>query len=262
MSRIVLRLDVLVLHWQKQMFLCRLQEVFAVIHRARFYNTSSDFVYIELRGRIIGKKLVPGERLPEVKIASDMGVSRTPVREALRRLAAEGLVRIVPNSGARVAAPTAKEMENAYAVREYLETFSVRLACTNGLDSRTSERIEEVLASEEEAFKARDLDAYLEVNNTFHRMLADASKNVILREYVENIILRTNVYILFYDSFDEDINYSTEEHRGILRAISDKDADRAERLMREHLRHSHRALAVPEKKRAAAASVKDKTYAH
>ncbi len=72
----------------------------------RMYNTSSDSVYMDLRGKILSRELKPAQRLLEVKIANEMGVSRTPVREALRRLANEGLVKIVPNSGARVASPT------------------------------------------------------------------------------------------------------------------------------------------------------------
>ena len=71
----------------------------------RLYTTSADYAYQELRHRIITKQLKPGQRLPEVNIAVQMGVSRTPVREALRRLASEGLVIIIPNSGARLAAP-------------------------------------------------------------------------------------------------------------------------------------------------------------
>jgi DNA-binding GntR family transcriptional regulator len=216
-----------------------------MFHNTGFYNTSSDYVYNQLRGRIIDKSLKPGQRLPEVKIATEMGVSRTPVREALRRLSAEGLVRVIPNSGARVSSPTASEMESAYAVREYLESLSVNLACKNGLDRRTMERMEEILSEEETAFNERNLDAFLDGNNSFHRLLAEASRNSVLSEYIDNIMLRTNVYILFYDPFNEKENYSTSEHRAILRAIAKRDIDGAERLIREHLSHSHKALAVP-----------------
>ena len=145
-----------------------------MMQRSRIYNTSSDFVYLDLRGKIVSKELKPSQRLLEVKIATEMGVSRTPVREALRRLANEGLVKIVPNSGARVAAPTVNEMENAYNVREYLESLSVELACRNGMDRRVLERLEEVLRSEESAFENKDLDAFLEANNTFHRLIAES----------------------------------------------------------------------------------------
>ena len=217
-----------------------------MMQRSRIYNTSSDFVYLDLRGKIVSKELKPAQRLLEVKIATEMGVSRTPVREALRRLANEGLVKIVPNSGARVAATTANEMENAYNVREYLENLSVELACRNGLDRRALDRLEEVLRSEEGAFENKNIDSFLEANNTFHRLIAEAGKNSVLCEYIENIMLRTNVYIFFYDQFDEKDNYSSQEHRAILRAIAQRDKDRAQEQMREHLHHSHRALEIPD----------------
>ncbi len=220
-----------------------------MIRHTSYFNTSSDFVYLELRAKIVRKKLKPGERLPEVRISREMGVSRTPVREALRRLASEGLVKIIPNSGARVAAPSAAEVEGAYKVREHLEALSVSLACKNGIDSRMADRFEEVLKDEESAFAARDLEASLEANNGFHRLIADASKNIVLIEYVENIILRTNVYILFYDPFTEEKNYSSEEHRKILAAVMSGDEDQAARLMKEHLCHSHAVLEKPHDRR-------------
>lgn len=217
-----------------------------MIHKTNFYNTSSDFVYLELRGRIVDKKYKPGQRLPEVKIAMEMGVSRTPVREALRRLAEQGLVRVVPNSGARVVAPTSSEVDAAYAVREYLEAMSVRLACMNGIDGRMADRLEEVIAEEEASFQARDIETNLKLNDSFHRLIAEAGKNVVLCEYIENIVQRTNVYILFYDPFSEETNYSVSDHRNILRAISERDVDAAENLMREHLLRSRSVLYGPE----------------
>lgn len=225
-----------------------------VIHHS-IYNTSSDFVYLQLRARIVNKQLKPGERLPEVRISNEMGVSRTPVREALRRLGSEGLVKIIPNSGARVAAPSAAEVEGAYDVREYLEALSVQLACRKGIDRRTAERFEEVLKHEGSAFLARDIEASLEANNNFHRLIADASKNIVLIEYVENIILRTNVYILFYDPFTEEKNYSTEEHKRILASIMSGDEKSADRLMRDHLRHSHAVLEKPHERRNILANI-------
>ena len=117
-----------------------------MIRHSSYYNTSSDFVYLELRAKIVRKQLKPGERLPEIRISNEMGVSRTPVREALRRLASEGLVRIIPNSGARVTAPSAAEVDGAYNVREHLEALSVSLACKNGIDRRAAERLWSVLS--------------------------------------------------------------------------------------------------------------------
>lgn len=208
----------------------------------RMYNTSSDSVYTVLRGKILSRELGPAQRLLEVKIANEMGVSRTPVREALRRLAHEGLVKIVPNSGARVASPTMHEMDNAYAVREYLENMSVELACRTGMDKRTLERLDALVRDGDAACGSGDLDAFLNANNDFHRVIAEAGKNYVLSEYVNNIIQRTNVYIYFYSNFADPENKSSGEHRAILRAIAKRDRIGAQELMKEHLRRIHAAF--------------------
>lgn len=205
----------------------------------RMYNTSSDSVYMELRGKILSRELKPAQRLLEVKIANEMGVSRTPVREALRRLANEGLVKIVPNSGARVASPSSHEMDNSYSVREYLENMSVELACRTGMDKRTLERLDGLVRDGDAAYDAGDVDAFLAANNDFHRIIAEAGKNYVLSEYVDNIIQRTNVYIYFYSKFVEPENKSSGEHRAILRAIAQRDRIGAQELMKQHLERVH-----------------------
>ena len=203
------------------------------------YNTSSDSVYMELRGKILSRELKPAQRLLEVKIANEMGVSRTPVREALRRLANEGLVKIVPNSGARVASPSSHEMDNSYSVREYLENMSVELACRTGMDKRTLERLDGLVRDGDAAYDAGDVDAFLAANNDFHRIIAEAGKNYVLSEYVDNIIQRTNVYIYFYSKFIEAENKSSGEHRAILRAIAQRDRIGAQELMKQYLERVH-----------------------
>ena len=218
----------------------------------RMYNTSSDSVYTVLRGKILSRELGPAQRLLEVKIANEMGVSRTPVREALRRLAHEGLVKIVPNSGARVAAPALNEMNNAYSVREYLENISVELACRAGMDKRTLERLDALVRDGDAACRAGDTDAFLRSNNDFHRVIAEAGKNYVLSEYVNNIILRTNVYIYFYSNFTDSEHKSAEEHRAILRAIAKRDRIGAQELMKGHIKRIHAAFSE------AAAKAKEK----
>ena len=203
------------------------------------YNTSSDSVYMELRGKILSRELKPAQRLLEVKIANEMGVSRTPVREALRRLANEGLVKIVPNSGARVASPSSHEMDNSYSVRGYLENMRVELACRTGMDKRTLERLDGLVRDGDAAYDAGDVDAFLAANNDFHRVIAEAGKNYVLSEYVDNIIQRTNVYIYFYSKFIEAENKSSGEHRAILRAIAQRDRIGAQELMKQHLERVH-----------------------
>ncbi|WP_029165232.1 GntR family transcriptional regulator [Aminiphilus circumscriptus] len=212
----------------------------------RLYTTSADYVYQELRHRIITKQLKPGQRLPEVNIAVQMGVSRTPVREALRRLASEGLVLVIPNSGARLASPSRREIEDAYVVREQLESLAIRLA-VGRLSDRHLRRLEETVIAEERAFEEKNLELYLEVNESFHRIIAEASGNRVLADYVENILARTNVYIVFYDPFyDIETNPSIAEHRAIVNALRLRDEEKAVALMREHLALSMQDLRRPE----------------
>jgi DNA-binding GntR family transcriptional regulator len=216
------------------------------LREPRLYTTSADYVYQEMRHQIITKQIKPGQRLPEVNIAVRMGVSRTPVREALRRLASEGLVLVIPNSGARVSSPSLREIEDAYVVREDLECLAVRLAASRITD-RSLRHMEESIYEEERAFGERNLELYLEVNESFHRIIAEASCNRVLSEYVENVLARTNVYIVFYDPFyDIENNPSVGEHRGIVEALRIHDVDRAVELMRSHVRLSRNSLVRPD----------------
>jgi DNA-binding GntR family transcriptional regulator len=201
----------------------------------RLYTTSADYAYQELRHRIITKQLKPGQRLPEVNIAVQMGVSRTPVREALRRLASEGLVLIIPNSGARLAAPTIREIEDTFLVREQLECLAIRLAAER-IGERHLRRIEEALVEEARAIEDKDLETYLEVNEAFHKTVADASGNRVLSEYVENILARTNAYIVFYDPFYHvETSPKEDAHREILASLRAHDAETSVSLMKAHL---------------------------
>lgn len=226
----------------------------ALTREPRLYTTSADYVYQELRHKIITKQLKPGQRLPEVNIAVQMGVSRTPVREALRRLASEGLVIIIPNSGARLASPTKREMEDTFVVRDQLECLAVRLAAGR-ISERHIRRLEETLLDEERSLQEQNLELYLEVNETFHRIIAEASGNKVLADYVENILARTNVYMVFYDPFlghggegqlSARDHPSLKGHRLLIDALRDRDAERAVEIMCHHLALSSQGLEQPE----------------
>ena len=201
-----------------------------MIMEPRLYTTSADYVYQELRHRIITKQLKPGQRLPEVNIAVQLAVSRTPVREALRRLASEGLVLIIPNSGARLASPTQREMEDTFAVREQLESIAVAIAATR-ISERNLRRLEDAILEEEKAFQEKNLELFLEINENFHRIIAESSGNRVLAEFVENILARTNAYVVFYEPF-----YDMEENPGI--AQRKKDGEKAGEHMGEPVESS------------------------
>ncbi|MDO9507816.1 MAG: GntR family transcriptional regulator [Thermovirgaceae bacterium] len=207
--------------------------------------TAAEHVYRELKRRIFSKDLRPGQRLPEASLARTLSVSRTPVREALRVLANEGLVILIPGNGARLASPALAEMQEGYEVREYLERLAVRRAARNITPLQIC-LLDEAVKEEESIFSSRDLERYLEVNVRFHRIIAESAKNRILAEYVGNILSRTYVYMVFFESFfDFDTNPSLDEHREIVRALSDHNEDLAETLMRKHINLSMEALKKP-----------------
>ncbi len=199
------------------------------------YSTSAEAVYRKLLHMIFSKQLRSGQRLPEVLLAEQLEVSRTPVREALRRLANEGLVVLMPNVGASVVTPTRQEMLDTYEVRKVLECLAIRKAAGR-ITAVQLARLEEKIEEETEVFAQRDLEAYIEINNAFHRIIAEASGNLVLADSIENYLARTFVYMVFFERFfDFDTNPSLEEHRAILAALRARDEEETVRLMNHHI---------------------------
>ncbi len=208
--------------------------------------TAAEFVYRELKRRIFSKELRPGQRLPEESLAKTLSVSRTPVREALRMLANEGLVSLAPNTGARLASPTLEEMREGFDLREHLERLAARRAAMYITPLQIC-MLDEAILEEELIFCSRDLERYLEVNIRFHRIIAGSAKNRILAEYVGNILSRTYVYMVFFESFfDFETNPSLDEHREIVRALSEHNEDLTESLMVRHINLSMNTLRKPQ----------------
>ena len=222
-------------------------------------HTASEFVYEQLRRKIFEKSLTSGQRLPEVAIAKEMNVSRTPVREALRRLESEGLVQIVPGWGACLASPTKQEIIDTYEVRETLEIMAIRKAARRITPLQIC-MLQEQINAEREIFIKKDLESYLKVNDDFHIIIAESSGNSTLAGYVRNILSRTFVQMIFFDYvrnilsrtfvqmiffesfFDFDTNPSLEEHITILEALKAHDEEKCAELISEHLRLSMEGL--------------------
>lgn len=205
-------------------------------------QTAAGFVYSQLRKKIFEKSLLSGQRLPEVAIAKELQVSRTPVREALRRLENEGLVQIIPGWGACLASPTKQEIIDTYEVRETLEVMAIRKAARQITPLQIC-LLQEQIDAEHQTFAERNLESYLTVNDNFHTIIAESSGNSTLVGYVKNILARTFVQMIFFESFfDFDTNPSLEEHIAILEALKDHNPDECEHLIKDHLRLSMEGL--------------------
>lgn len=173
--------------------------------------------------------------MPAPEIARVLGVSRTPVQAALRRLAVEGLVSFRPRHGASVVQPTARDVQDAFVVRCNLEGLAAELAARE-ITSEEIGVLETCVLEEEAAFARRDADGVLEAGRRFHEAIARASRNSVLARVSTEVVAQTYVYLMFYDPFDAPVPRSPPEHRAIIAALSQRDPVAARKAAEEHVR--------------------------
>jgi len=152
----------------------------------------SEVVTERIRGRILDGTLKPGERLVEDRLSVELGVSRVPVREALRGLSAEGLVTLLPRRGATVVEVTPQSVAELVEVRALLEGLNARLAAQRH-DPEIVAKLEETLARGNEAAKAGTAEELARLNAEFHEQLAEASRNSVLCEVMRSLRERTSI---------------------------------------------------------------------
>ena len=193
-----------------------------------------DQVYAAIRERIADNSLPRGQRLHQEDLAAELGVSRTPVREALRRLAAEGLIEMRTNRGARVAELEPSDIRMPYEARLVVEPGAARLAARR-VDAAACERMRAAVAAQRRSIPdvARTFDA----NRDFHLALVGASGNPLLVQMVEQLWLRSIGAPIYEHQAEtpERMHADADEHEEILRAIEAGDARGAESLTRRHV---------------------------
>lgn len=195
----------------------------------------SDRAYAHLERAILIGELKPRERLVEAELAEQLGLSRTPVREALRRLEERGLVRILPHRGAVVADLSAEEVESIYEVRVCLEGLAARLAAA-ALTPAQLARIGQLEGACARLASSGDILALMAANDQFHDAIYGAAGNPCLLELIRQ--LRQRVNLLRYNAWalPARIGRSLEEHRQILELLRARASGRMAGLIRTHLR--------------------------
>ena len=191
-------------------------------------------VFHKIREDILSGEYHQNEELKEASIGNELGVSRTPVREALRQLELEGLVNIIPNKGAYVNGISAKDIQDIYVIRSYLEGLCARWACEYITKPQLEELDEIIYLSEFHAKKGHH-DQLLELDNRFHEVLYEASNSKILDHVLSDFhhyIQRVRKVTL---SSMARVNDSNAEHRAIVEVLKEKDGERAEVLAHEHM---------------------------
>ncbi|MDD4159560.1 MAG: GntR family transcriptional regulator [Synergistaceae bacterium] len=196
---------------------------------------AAGLAYSEIKRMIMLKELRPGQRLAENALSDQIGVSRTPVREALRKLCSEGWVSMIQNSGVWVAAPSKHEIFDAYEVRSKLETWGIEKAMPN-ITPLLIRRLEENLDDENSVYLEKKSESYPDVNNRFHLLIAEASGNEVLCRHIETALSQTLIYMTLYeDYFDFENNCSLSEHTSILDSIKKRDEKSVINKMQAHI---------------------------
>jgi DNA-binding GntR family transcriptional regulator len=201
-----------------------------------------DQAYIAIRDRIDDGRLARGTRLHQEDLAAELGVSRTPVREALRRLAAEGRVELLTNRGARVADIDLAAMPEPYEARLVIEPGAAALAARRGLSAAQLRQLHAAIAAQRSA--AGDIQRSFAANRDFHLGLVAASGNELLLQFAEHLwVARIGAAIYERQAeTPERMLLDADEHEAILDAVERGDARKAESLARKHVADALRRL--------------------
>jgi DNA-binding GntR family transcriptional regulator len=185
--------------------------------------------------------LKKGDRILEAPMCQAMGVSRTPLREALRILSSEGLIELIPNRGAYVAQPSIKDIGEMFYVMSILEGTCARV-CVEKMDDEGLRRLDDLYRKLEEHCQAEDREKYMAVNHSFHSLIQELAGNKVLSEVIN--ALRQKILLYRYRQIYQPnrLKESMQEHRDLQQAFRERNPEGAERFMQEHLTRQFNAL--------------------
>lgn len=193
-----------------------------------------EMVYEELKMQILTGSIVPGTRMMEVELAQEMGVSRTPIREAIRKLEKEGLVTIEPRRGAYASQISTEDMVEILEVRQNMEGLAAYFAASRMTPDQMKE-LKEVSDLYNKAVSESNMESMIKHDTRFHRIIVESCNNKILVQMIEQLqelVLRFRY--IYYDNFRRAENMP-EEHAIILNAIERNDADAAREAADVHI---------------------------
>ena len=206
------------------------------------YLPLRDVVFNTLRQAILRGELKPGERLIEIQLANKLGVSRTPVREAIRKLELEGLVLMIPRKGAEVADISEKSLKDVLEVREALEELAARLACDKITKAGINRR-KEAAQDFRSALKSNDITQMAEADVRFHDVICNATENQKLGQLLNNLREQMYRYRIEYLKDQHVYEKLLSEHEEIIRHIEKGEKDEAARVVSRHIENQAQAVA-------------------
>ena len=205
------------------------------------YLPLRDVVFQTLRTAILKGDLKPGERLMELQLASKLGVSRTPIREAIRMLEQEGLARTSPRKGAEVAGMTEKDMEDVLQIRCVLEELAARLSCQNITDEEMR-KLKIAMVAFEEKTREGNVVELAKADVTFHDIIYRAADNPKLLVLLNNLREQMYRYRTEYMKDDRIHPVLIREHKEMVKALESRDQELVAREVRQHLRNQEEVM--------------------
>jgi DNA-binding GntR family transcriptional regulator len=205
------------------------------------YLPLRDVVFNTLRQEILTGKLKPGERLMEIHLANKLGVSRTPIREAIRKLELEGLVIMIPRRGAEVAQITFKSLEDVMEVRRALDVLAIELACDR-MSKDDQDRLYDACEKFNIAVGTGDTRRIAEADVAFHDIIVLSTGNARLIQLVNN--LSEQMYRYRFEYLKDRATHDTlkQEHLEMYQSILSKDKETAARTVRKHIDNQEKAI--------------------
>lgn len=206
------------------------------------YLPLRDVVFNTLRDAILTGKLVPGERLMENQLAEKLGVSRTPVREALRMLELENLVELVPRKGAQVLDMSEKDIINILEVRSALEGLATSVACKK-MTKEDLQQLKNMEVDFEKAVAENDVEHFVDIDEDFHDLIFAATENDKLINIFRNLRIQLYRYRMAQAKNNEtSMSTIVAHHRSIIRAIENHDAEEGASIAQGHIKYQTESI--------------------
>jgi DNA-binding GntR family transcriptional regulator len=205
------------------------------------YKPLGDVVFEYLRDAILTGKLKPSERLMEIQLAEKLGVSRTPVREAMKKLEQENFIEMVPRKGAYVKDIHAKDMLDVLEIRALLEGFAAYQAAS-AMGEKEIKDMEKLIEKFEKAILLEDKEGLIETDNKFHDIIYKSTKNDKLKDIIKSLQDQFHRFRIIYFSEFDDYDLISVGHKDILEAIKAKDGERARRVAEDHINIVERSV--------------------
>lgn len=196
--------------------------------------TLVEFAYEEVKSRILNNEFTSGFQILENELAEELGISRTPLREAMKRLESEGLVQVIPRRGIRVVPLSPDDMREIYEVLISLESTAAELLAKRKPSDKEIKPMEDAMKTMEAALKENDLDAWAKADDLYHKTLLDLCGNARLASLVASMHDQSHRARMFSLRLRPLPVKSNEEHRQLLEAIKQGDADKARKIHDEH----------------------------